>query len=345
MRKIIVGAFLTLDGVVQAAGGAEDGFSHGGWSAPYYDAVLDQLAEKQKRPAKELLLGRKTYEIFSSFFPDHADIWPGVNEVTKYVMSTTLDRAKWNNSVILRGVDDIIKLKHTAGSDLQVHGSGTLVQTLLRHDLVDELWLMIHPVTLGTGLKLFADGTIPAAFRLVESTTTPSGVIVANYQRAGEIKTGTMGGSDGDGASATGSDLDSRLRGFCQDYARAVWEKDVNGFLALYHPGARVFDTWGTWSHEGEQARRKVVEQWFGSLGNERVAVTFDRVQTTVTGSQGLLSARVVFAATSPAGVELRSMQNRLTWVLAPEGGTWKIIHEHTSVPLGPDLKGLLARE
>lgn len=194
MRKIIVGAFISMDGVVQAAGGPEEGFPYGGWSAPYYDEALDKIAEKQKQPAKDLLLGRKTFGIFASFFPDHEDIWPGVNDVTKYVMSHTLTKAAWKNSVFLRSVDDIRKLKASAGSDLQVHGSGNLVQTLLKHDLVDELWLLIHPVTLGTGAKLFAGGTVPAAFRLVECTATPSGVIAAHYQRAGELKTGMMGG-------------------------------------------------------------------------------------------------------------------------------------------------------
>lgn len=194
MRKIIVGAFISMDGVVQAPGGPEEGFKYGGWSAPYYDEVLDKIAEKQKRPAKDLLLGRKTFEIFASFFPDHEDIWPGVNDVTKYVMCNTTSKAAWKNTVFLKSVEDIKKIKQSDGSDLQVHGSGNLVQTLLKHDLVDELWLLIHPVTLGTGTKLFADGTIPAAFSLVECTATPSGVIAAHYQRAGEVKTGMMGG-------------------------------------------------------------------------------------------------------------------------------------------------------
>jgi dihydrofolate reductase len=194
MRKIIVGSFITLDGVMQAAGGPEEGFEYGGWSAPYYDEALDEIAEKQKQPAKDLLLGRKTFELFASFFPDHEDIWPGVNDVTKYVMSSTLEKSNWKNTVFLRNVEDIKKLKKTEGSDLQVHGSGNLVQTLLKHDLVDELWLLIHPLMLGTGNKLLGDGTIPGAFTLVESTATPSGVIAAHYKRAGEVKTGTMGG-------------------------------------------------------------------------------------------------------------------------------------------------------
>jgi dihydrofolate reductase len=194
MRKIIVGSFITLDGVVQAAGGPEEGFKYGGWSAPYYDEALDEIAEKQKQPAKDLLLGRKTFEMFASFFPEHEDIWPGVNDVTKYVMSSTLEKSVWKNSVFLRSVDDVKKLKKSEGSDIQVHGSGNLVQTLLKHDLVDELWLLIHPLMLGTGNKLFDDGTIPAAFTLLESTATPSGVIAAHYKRAGEVKMGTMGG-------------------------------------------------------------------------------------------------------------------------------------------------------
>ena len=194
MRKIVVGSFITLDGVMQAAGGPEEGFNYGGWSAPYYDEVLDKIAEKQKQPAKDLLLGRKTFEIFASFFPEHEDIWPGVNDVTKYVMSSTLEKSDWKNSVFLKSVDDIKKLKESEGSAIQVHGSGNLVQTLLKHDLVDELWLLIHPLMLGTGKKLFGDGIIPAAFTLVESTATPSGVIAAHYKRAGEVRTGIMGG-------------------------------------------------------------------------------------------------------------------------------------------------------
>ena len=193
MRKLVVGAFVTLDGVMQAAGGPEEGFPYGGWSAPYYDEALDKIAEGQKQPARDLLLGRKTFEMFASFFPDHEDIWPGVNDVTKYVMSSTLEKSDWKNSVFLKSVEDIKKLKQSEGSEIQVHGSGNLIQTLLQHDLVDELWLLIHPVTLGTGTRLFADGTIPAAFRLIESTATPAGVIAAHYQRDGEVTTGTMG--------------------------------------------------------------------------------------------------------------------------------------------------------
>ena len=194
MRKIIVSPYITLDGVMQAPGGGEEDFKYGGWSATYYDEALDEIAEKQKQPAKDLLLGRKTFEIFASFWPEHEDIWPGINDVTKYVVSRTMKKSDWKNSVFLESIEDIEKLKNSDGSDLLVSGSGSLVQTLLKHDLVDELWLLIHPLTLGTGKKLFDNGTIPAAFSLIESTATPSGVIVANYKRAGEVKTGTMGG-------------------------------------------------------------------------------------------------------------------------------------------------------
>lgn len=194
MRKIIVQEFITLDGVMQAPGGPEEGFEkYGGWSAPYYDQGLDEIAEKQKKPAKDLLLGRKNFEASASFWPEHEDIWPGINDVTKYVASKTLNKSNWKNSVFLDSVEDIKKLKKSEGRDLLVFGSGNLVQTLLKHDLVDEIWLVINPLTLGTGNKLFADGTIPAAFTLIECAATPSGVIVARYERAGEVKTGTMG--------------------------------------------------------------------------------------------------------------------------------------------------------
>ena len=179
---------------MQAPGGGEDDFKYGGWSTPYYDEVVDQVSERNKKPAADHLLGRKTFEIFASFFPEHPDIWPSINEGTKYVMSKTMKKSDWKNTVFIESLEDIKKLKDSEGLDLQVGGSGQLVQLLLKHNLVDELWLLIHPVTLGEGRKLFADGTIPAALTLVESLASPSGVIIANYKRAGEVKTGTMGG-------------------------------------------------------------------------------------------------------------------------------------------------------
>ncbi len=196
MRKIIVLSFITLDGVVQAPGGPKEdtsgGFKYGGWVAPYFDEVAGKIMEKQMKPA-DYLLGRKTFEIFAAYWPEHADLWPGINEATKYVVSRTMKKSDWSNSVFLKTAAAIKKLKNTKGADIQVHGSGELVQLLLKHDLVDELWLKIHPVTLGKGKKLFGSGTIPAAFTLTESTVTPSGVIFANYKRAGKVKTGTIG--------------------------------------------------------------------------------------------------------------------------------------------------------
>ncbi|OOV45251.1 dihydrofolate reductase [Leptospira kirschneri serovar Pomona] len=196
MRKIIVSSFITLDGVMQAPGGPEEdtsgGFKFGGWTAPYHDEVSGKVMEKQMKPA-DYLLGRKTFEIFASYWPEHADFWPGINDGTKYVMSKTMKKSDWKNSVFLESLADIEKLKNSEGSDIQVWGSGELIQLLLKNDLVDELWLKIFPVTLDTGKRLFGDGTIPAAFTLIEGSVTPSGVIIANYKRAGEVKTGTVG--------------------------------------------------------------------------------------------------------------------------------------------------------
>ena len=199
MRKIIVQEFVSLDGVMQAPGGPDEdvssGFKYGGWTAPYFtnaDEAAGEMMAKQMKSA-DLLLGRKTFEIFAAYWPEHADMWPGINEVTKYVMSNTMDKSDWQNSVFLKSVDDIKELKHSEGSDIQVHGSGNLIQTLLGHDLVDELWLKTFPITLGEGKKLFDNGTISAAFTLTDSVVTPNGVIFANYQRAGEVKTGTVG--------------------------------------------------------------------------------------------------------------------------------------------------------
>ncbi len=199
MRKIILLSFITLDGVMQAPGGPDEdvsnGFKYGGWTAPYFteaDKAAGELMQKQMRPA-DLLLGRKTFKIFASYWPRHADMWPGINDVTKYAVSKTLKSSDWKNSVFLENLDDIQKLKNSEGSDIQVHGSGNLAQTLLKHDVVDELWLKTFPITIGTGKRLFGEGTTPAAFTLTESLVTPNGVIFANYKRAGKIKTGTVG--------------------------------------------------------------------------------------------------------------------------------------------------------
>ncbi len=195
MRKIIVLSFITLDGVMQAPGGPEEdtsnGFKYGGWVAPHFDEVSGKVMEKQMKPA-DLLLGRKTFDIFASYWPKHANDWPGINDVTKYVMSKTMKKSNWKNSVFFNSLTDIEKLKNSNGSDIQVHGSGELNQLLFQNDLVDELWLKYFPLTLGVGKKLFDNGTIPLAFKLTESWVTPSGVIIANYKRDGKVKTGTF---------------------------------------------------------------------------------------------------------------------------------------------------------
>lgn len=195
MRKITVLSFITLDGVMQSPGSPEEdpanGFKYGGWTAPYGDEVSNQVMQKQMEPA-DLLLGRKTFDIWADYWPKHTEQWPGVNEVTKYVLSNTMEKSDWQNSVFLKSVEEIEQLKSSAGSDIKVWGSSGLVQLLLKHDLVDELWLNIHPVILGKGKKLFDDSAMPAAFTLIESKVTPSGLIMANYRRSGEVKTGNV---------------------------------------------------------------------------------------------------------------------------------------------------------
>ncbi len=199
MRKIIVQEFITLDGVMQAPGGSDEdktsGFKYGGWTAPYFEEADKEAAKFMQRwmESTDILLGRKTFDIFAAYWPIHADMWPGINDVTKYCVSTTLGKSDWHNSVFLKNVDDIKKLKAGEGGALKVHGSGNMAQTLFKHDLVDELCLMMFPITLGIGKRLFAEGTIPAAFALTDSLVTKNGVIFVYYKRAGEVKTGTVG--------------------------------------------------------------------------------------------------------------------------------------------------------
>ena len=196
MRKITVLSMITLDGVMQAPGGpGEDTSGHfnfGGWSAPFGDEIGGKVMQKWMQPA-DYLLGRKTFEIFASYWPEHAAVWPGINDGTKYVMSTTIENSDWKNTTFLKSLAEIKKLKNSEGPDIQVWGSSKLIQLLLKNDLVDELRLKIYPVALGEGKKLFNDGTSPAAFTLTESVVTSRGVIIANYKRAGEVKTGTVG--------------------------------------------------------------------------------------------------------------------------------------------------------
>ncbi|HEX5555699.1 MAG TPA: dihydrofolate reductase family protein [Chitinophagaceae bacterium] len=196
MRKITVLSMITLDGVMQAPGGPEEdtsgGFKYGGWVAPYGDEVDGKVMQKLMKPA-DVLLGRKTFKIWEDYWPQHEKAWPGINDVTKYVLSGTIKKSDWKNSVFLSSLADIEKLKNSKGSDIQVWGSSELIQLLLKNDLVDELWLKIYPLTLGKGKKLFVNGAIPAAFTLTESTVTPSGIIIVNYKRAGKVRTGTIG--------------------------------------------------------------------------------------------------------------------------------------------------------
>ena len=198
MKKIIVLSFVSLDGIIQGPGGpTEDtsgNFTNGGWAVPYFDDFLGQVMTEQMSKSFDLLLGRKTFEVFASYWPEHREEGPGINEATKYVASNTLTAHPWKKSVFLSGnvADEIRQLKGQAGPDLQVHGSSNFIQTLLKHDLVDEFWLKIFPVTLGKGKRLFDHGTLPASYTLVESKSSPLGVIVATFQRAGDIKTGSF---------------------------------------------------------------------------------------------------------------------------------------------------------
>jgi dihydrofolate reductase len=198
MRKIIVLTFLSLDGVMQAPGGpAEDtdgGFAHGGWTVPYFDEALGKLMGEQMGHPFDLLLGRRTFEIFAAYWPDHPEEGAGINSATKYVASNTLMQHKWSKSVFLGGnvVEQIRGLKLEDGPELQVHGSSRFLQTLLAHDLIDEFRLKIFPVTLGPGKRLFDQGAIPGAYVLADSTTTPAGVLAATYKRAGEVRPGSF---------------------------------------------------------------------------------------------------------------------------------------------------------
>ena len=197
MRKIIVLSMITLDGVMQAPGGPKEdetgSFKYGGWTAPYGDEVGGKVVQKELKQPADYLLGRKTFEIWADYWPEHGDFWPGINEGTKYVMSGTMKKSDWKNTVFIESLEDIKNLKNSDGSDIQVWGSSKLIQLLLKNDLVDELCLKIYPLTLGEGKKLFDNGPIPAAFTLTESLVTTTGVIIANYKRGGKVKTGTVG--------------------------------------------------------------------------------------------------------------------------------------------------------
>jgi dihydrofolate reductase len=196
MRKINVIESVSLDGVIDAPPGGpkEDNSGPPWWIRPYRDPVSGASIKKQMDMPFDLLLGRVTFELWAKFWPQHNDMWPGVNSATKYVASNTLTSHEWQPSVFLNGdiAEKITKIKQQPGPDLLVWGSANLVQTLMKHDLVDAFWLRILPVTLGGDKRLFAEGTITAAFKVTESTVTSKGVIIVNYERAGAIPTGGM---------------------------------------------------------------------------------------------------------------------------------------------------------
>ncbi len=196
MRKITILEFMTLDRVMQAPGGPEEDpsakFNFGGWQAPYDDDLVGEVTQKELKEPVEYLLGRKTFEIWANYWPQHADIWPGINDGMKYVLSTTMKETDWQNTEFIDSLEAINKLKESDGPDIQVWGSSEVVHLLLENNLADELRLMTYPLILGEGKKVFAEGAAPRAFELVESKTGSSGVIIAWYKRAGEVKTGTI---------------------------------------------------------------------------------------------------------------------------------------------------------
>jgi dihydrofolate reductase len=202
MRKLVVLTFLTLDGIMQGPGGpGEDdsgGFKSGGWSVNFWDDAVGQAMDEDFAKKPELLLGRKTYDIMAAYWPHAAPEEGGddMNNAKKYIVSTTLNNVDaWQNSTLIKGdaVKEITRLKSLAAPELQVHGSSNLIQTLLKHNLIDELHLKIFPVAVGNGKRLFGEGTNPSAFKLLDSKISPSGVIIANYALDGELKTGTFG--------------------------------------------------------------------------------------------------------------------------------------------------------
>jgi dihydrofolate reductase len=200
MRKLIVSTFLTLDGVMQAPGGpGEDdsgGFAHGGWSVNYWDEQMGQVMGEAMSAPFDLVLGRKTYDIFAAYWP-HAPEEAGakpLNEATKYVASRGQPALGWSRSVLIEGdaAEGIAALKKSDGPELQVHGSENLIQTLLRHSLIDQYRLWVFPLVIGSGKRLFADGTIPSGLKLVDSKVSTTGVIIGTYEPAGEIVTGSF---------------------------------------------------------------------------------------------------------------------------------------------------------
>ncbi len=198
MRKLVVGMFVTMDGVMQAPGGPDEdregGFSHGGWLVPYFDDTFAASMGEWTQRAGAYLLGRKTYEIFAASWPNSSDPKEPLNVRPKYVASRTLTQVDWNNSTLLKGdvVEEVAKLKAQEGGEIQVHGSGSLVQTLLRHDLVDTMRIWQFPVVLGTGKRLFEAGAPPRGFRLVDTQLNTTGAVLLVYEFAGRLKYGEV---------------------------------------------------------------------------------------------------------------------------------------------------------
>src|SRR5687767_9509682 len=196
MRKIIACEFITLDGVIQSGGGPEEDdagdFKYGGWFFGYADQATGAVVQERLKKPVDLLLGRKTFDIWEPYWPEHSDFWPNVMTATKYVASRTRTSSDWQPTVFINGdlAEEVSKLKQQDGPDLHVFGSANMLQTLFKNDLVDELQLMLFPITLGQGKRLFTHGTIAAAFKVTESQVTPNGIIIANYERDGEVKTG-----------------------------------------------------------------------------------------------------------------------------------------------------------
>jgi len=199
MRKLAVQTFVTLDGVMQAPGGPEEdpsgGFKHGGWSVNYWDDRMGQIMGESMSKPYDLLLGRKTYEIFAAYWPHVTDgSGDSLNSAKKFVASRTLERVEWNNSTLIKGDagEQVAALKDQSGPQINVSGSSNLIQTLLKHDLIDEFQLWIFPVVVGEGKRLFGDGAIPEGLKLVNSQTSTTGVVIATYERAGEIPYGSF---------------------------------------------------------------------------------------------------------------------------------------------------------
>jgi len=202
MRKLIVGTFLTIDGVMQAPGGPDEdrdgGFEHGGWSVKHWDEMMGKTITEQILQPEALLLGRRTYEIFAAHWPRVTDpndpVASKLNSIRKYVASRTLRKVEWHNSTLLPGdaAKAVARLKEQAGGEIQVAGSSNLIQTLLGHDLIDEFRLWVFPVMVGSGKRLFGDGTIPGAFRLVDTKASSTGVVIHRYERAGRLESGTF---------------------------------------------------------------------------------------------------------------------------------------------------------